>query len=86
MQTAYYLSCCVSPCDTLQAMFDAGYFSSRYPRKAGKEIKKAIIESGEFDRFALFKDWHVRTYRLNFNRQLYAVVVHSAIEHLFEIN
>ncbi len=82
---AQYISCCISPDQTLQQIFDKGYFKDRTPRAAGKAIKRAIVESGVFDRFAMFKDYHVRTYRLVHDRKLFAVVVHSAIEHLFEI-
>lgn len=84
---AQLLSTCVSPCQTLSEIFEKGYFTgSKTPRKAGKTVKKAIVNSGSFDKFTMFKDWHVKTYRLKHNGRLYAVVVHSAIEHLFEIN
>ena len=78
--TALFSSTCVNSSDELN------HYCNKQPKMtAGRKIKNAIIQSGYFDRFSLYKDWHVKTYRMRFRGKLYAVVVHSCIEYFFII-
>ena len=55
-------------------------------RRAGKEIKKAIINAGHFSKFDLFDDYAVKVERMKYKNELYAIVTYSAINHIFKIS
>lgn len=78
--TAEYITNCINPSEILNH-----YTNNKPSKKAGKEIKKAIIKTRTFSKFDLFVDYHVNVYRLKYQNKLYAVVVHSGIEHFFQI-
>lgn len=52
---------------------------------AGAKIKQAIISAGFFTRFDLFKDYAVKVEVIKYQNEDYAVVTHSAINHIFKM-
>jgi hypothetical protein len=61
------------------------HYEEAKTRRTGKEIKKAIIESGWFTHFDLFIDYAVSTESMNYQGDKYVIVTHSAINHIFKI-
>ena len=61
------------------------HYEEAKTRIAGKEIKKAIIEDGSFTHFDLFTDYAVTVETMNYKKEKYAIVTHSAINHIYKI-
>lgn len=80
MKTAEFIQTCVSERTPLLR-----HYEEAKTRQAGRETKRAIIASGWFSKWDLYEDYAVTTELMRYQRETYAIVTHSAINHIFKL-
>jgi hypothetical protein len=61
------------------------HYEEAKTRTAGVKTKRAIIKAGYFTKFDLFTDYAVQVELMRYQKESYAIVTHSAINHIFKL-
>ena len=62
------------------------HYEDAKTRNAGIKLKKELIKQGDFTNFDLFEDYHVKVETMNYQKEKYAIVTHSQINHIYKID
>ena len=80
MKTVEFVQTCVSGRTPILR-----HYEEARTRTAGVKTKRAIINAGYFSKWDLFKDYAVSVELMRYQKQSYAIVTHSAINHIFKL-
>jgi len=80
MKTVEFIQTCVSGRTPLLI-----HYEDAKTRNAGVKTKRAIIKAGYFSKWDLFTDYAVTVETMRYQKETYAIVTHSAINHLFKL-
>jgi hypothetical protein len=61
------------------------HYEEAKTRLAGKQIKKALLDTGDWTNFDLFIDYHVKVETMNYQKEKYVIVTHSQINHIYKL-
>ncbi len=61
------------------------HYEDAKTRQAGVKTKRALIQAGHFNKFDLFEDYAVTVELMRYQKETYAIVTHSAVNHIFKL-